>query len=370
MKSVQCVIPGGNAHKTPEPAELEAEKLNREEPVRCGRTLPDGSIEWYDTMEAFPAVGQREVYLMLKKYNWAELWPQVQNMLDEDVAIKDIAKEMEIDLPTLRAKIGQEKNKAARKTAAQKTKTPDWDAIWPQVEKILEETPHVDIGQLAKEFGVPYLDLYVRIQEYWKNQRQKNEEVCDVTKQIDWKAAIARGSELMDQGKTSYKAGMIVKEEFGITLTTQGVASRIKRAWDKRQVEPAEPEVEQPKQRIMDTIQAGTEALNAWASDIGLKEEAEEDEEIKSQPERAFPEHHQTAQEIATLLDKKRTDYGPENIKRFGSYGVLIRVSDKVERLINLAKRDKSPNFESLEDTWKDIAGYAILAVNELREGR
>jgi hypothetical protein len=78
--------------------------------------------------------------------------------------------------------------------------------------------------------------------------------------------------------------------------------------------------------------------------------------------------HHQIAKEIADLLDKKRTDYGTENIKKFGSHGVLIRVSDKVERLINL--QDKEPNFESLEDTWKDIAGYAILGLIELREGR
>ena len=30
----------------------------------------------------------------------------------------------------------------------------------------------------------------------------------------------------------------------------------------------------------------------------------------------------------------------------------------------------KEPNFETTEDTWKDIAGYAILALIELREGR
>jgi hypothetical protein len=82
------------------------------------------------------------------------------------------------------------------------------------------------------------------------------------------------------------------------------------------------------------------------------------------------PDHHNVAEEIACLLDRKGQDYGTENIKKFGSYGVLVRVSDKVERLINLSKRNNKPNFESVEDTWRDIAGYAILALIELREGR
>lgn len=82
------------------------------------------------------------------------------------------------------------------------------------------------------------------------------------------------------------------------------------------------------------------------------------------------PDHHDVAEEIACLLDRKGQDYGTENIKKFGSYGVLVRVSDKVERLINLSKRDDTPNFESIEDSWRYIAGYAILALIELREGR
>jgi len=80
--------------------------------------------------------------------------------------------------------------------------------------------------------------------------------------------------------------------------------------------------------------------------------------------------HHTVAEEIALLLDRKRADYGTENIKKFGSQGVLVRVSDKVERLINLSRKDGQVNFESVEDTWKDIAGYAILALLEIREGR
>lgn len=79
-------------------------------------------------------------------------------------------------------------------------------------------------------------------------------------------------------------------------------------------------------------------------------------------------EHHRSCDEIAKLLDDKRHDYGTDNIRKFGTLGCLIRASDKIERLINL--QNKEPNFESLEDTWKDIAGYAILGLIELRAGR
>lgn len=83
-----------------------------------------------------------------------------------------------------------------------------------------------------------------------------------------------------------------------------------------------------------------------------------------------YTPHHDLCNELAELLDKKRADYGSENIKKFGSQGVLVRVSDKVERLINLSHKGGEANFESIEDTWKDIAGYAVLALIELREGR
>jgi hypothetical protein len=78
--------------------------------------------------------------------------------------------------------------------------------------------------------------------------------------------------------------------------------------------------------------------------------------------------YYTVAHEIAELLEKKHADYGDNNIIKFGTKGVLVRVNDKVERLINLTwNNDKEPKFESVEDTWKDIAGYAILALIELR---
>lgn len=66
---------------------------------------------------------------------------------------------------------------------------------------------------------------------------------------------------------------------------------------------------------------------------------------------------------LRTLLIGKRRDYGPGNLPVFGEYGVLVRTYDKVQRLVNLSGIGVTPINESTEDTWLDVAGYAILAL-------
>jgi len=86
---------------------------------------------------------------------------------------------------------------------------------------------------------------------------------------------------------------------------------------------------------------------------------------------------YKTAKKIAEMLIKKRLDYGNENLKPFGELGILIRVYDKLSRLKNLLYDNphmlydnphRKPKNETVEDTWLDIAGYAILALM-MREG-
>ncbi len=65
------------------------------------------------------------------------------------------------------------------------------------------------------------------------------------------------------------------------------------------------------------------------------------------------------------LLDRKQLDYGPRNISGFGVFGVTVRMNDKMERLktlFNKGRRLKATN-ESIEDTFRDIANYAIIAL-------
>ena len=63
------------------------------------------------------------------------------------------------------------------------------------------------------------------------------------------------------------------------------------------------------------------------------------------------------------LFDKKQHDYGPHNIAKFGTTGVLVRSSDKLERLINLYKRDEQPEVaEPITETWQDLSVYGAIA--------
>jgi len=65
----------------------------------------------------------------------------------------------------------------------------------------------------------------------------------------------------------------------------------------------------------------------------------------------------------AILFDKKQQDYGPHNIAKHGIHGVLVRMSDKVERLATLFKsKRRKPQNESISDTFQDISNYGIIA--------
>ena len=63
------------------------------------------------------------------------------------------------------------------------------------------------------------------------------------------------------------------------------------------------------------------------------------------------------------LLERKQKDYGTRNLETFGELGVLVRTTDKVERLRNLILSGQAPNNESVEDSWKDVIGYGILGL-------
>lgn len=63
------------------------------------------------------------------------------------------------------------------------------------------------------------------------------------------------------------------------------------------------------------------------------------------------------------LLCGKQNDYGHGNILKFGMFGVVVRASDKAERLKNLtALGGVRPSNESVMDTFFDVVGYAVIA--------
>ncbi len=72
--------------------------------------------------------------------------------------------------------------------------------------------------------------------------------------------------------------------------------------------------------------------------------------------------------ELRATIIAKQKDYGKSNILDFREMGILVRTNDKLARLKNLILCNKEPKNESIEDSWRDLAGYAVLALM-LRRG-
>lgn len=78
----------------------------------------------------------------------------------------------------------------------------------------------------------------------------------------------------------------------------------------------------------------------------------------------------ETVQELADLLISKHHDYGPKNISQSPGgplNGLRVRMWDKFARINNLIDNEVEPEHESLEDSFKDMANYAIIGLLVLR---
>ena len=76
------------------------------------------------------------------------------------------------------------------------------------------------------------------------------------------------------------------------------------------------------------------------------------------------------SQELSNLLLSKHKDYGPKNISQDPGgpiNGLRVRMHDKLARINNLVDSGASPEHESLEDSFKDMANYAIIGLLVLR---
>ena len=75
--------------------------------------------------------------------------------------------------------------------------------------------------------------------------------------------------------------------------------------------------------------------------------------------DKAFEE---VTQELLEMFLKKHKDYGKGNILANGEIGIAMRVSEKIERLKHLLMSQTKPTNETIEETWTDIAVYAVIA--------
>ncbi|ANZ98542.1 hypothetical protein BFC20_10640 [Brochothrix thermosphacta] len=72
---------------------------------------------------------------------------------------------------------------------------------------------------------------------------------------------------------------------------------------------------------------------------------------------------------MSELIADKNENYGDSFSKQYQKYGMVsveMRLNDKFMRLEQLVAGEKDKVGESIEDTLKDIIGYATLALIEL----
>lgn len=77
----------------------------------------------------------------------------------------------------------------------------------------------------------------------------------------------------------------------------------------------------------------------------------------------------QQAEANFQLMLQKSADYGTRNLETTGPYGIAVRLQDKVSRLLNITAKGGTPNFESVMDTFGDVANYGLLGQLLVRHG-
>lgn len=84
-----------------------------------------------------------------------------------------------------------------------------------------------------------------------------------------------------------------------------------------------------------------------------------------SNPKTLDQAFEQQLQELFTTFLKKHKDYGKGNILSIRELGIAMRISEKAERVKHLLMKEelgeKAVN-ESIEDSFTDIAVYAVIA--------
>lgn len=84
---------------------------------------------------------------------------------------------------------------------------------------------------------------------------------------------------------------------------------------------------------------------------------------MPQQPKYLDDAFREVCKELTQTFIKKHQDYGKGNILSIKELGIAFRESEKIERLKNLLLEQKKATNEPVDDTWIDIAVYAIIAL-------
>ena len=74
---------------------------------------------------------------------------------------------------------------------------------------------------------------------------------------------------------------------------------------------------------------------------------------------------------MADTYEKKNAAYGDsfsKSYEKYGKYAAIVRMSDKWNRLENLALNNIDDNGESIKDTLLDLACYSVMYLIELEK--
>ncbi len=79
--------------------------------------------------------------------------------------------------------------------------------------------------------------------------------------------------------------------------------------------------------------------------------------------------HMEICEQLNRIYRDKNHDYGDsfgETFKKLGIISAVTRITDKVNRLQILCTKENKVKDESIIDTLKDLANYAIMTLIEL----
>jgi len=128
------------------------------------------------------------------------------------------------------------------------------------------------------------------------------------------------------------------------------------------------------KEREIAKGDLGTKNLKYKKGELYKKETHEAINYIEENYPQTAKEFQRIQFEQWLLFCKKQMDYGPTNIsmgtplktdseKRLSLVGLIVRINDKVQRLLNLVvSNDRDAQNEPVEDAFGDLSVYGIIA--------
>lgn len=97
-----------------------------------------------------------------------------------------------------------------------------------------------------------------------------------------------------------------------------------------------------------------------------------EDKKEKQNETKNVSEFREIVTEMADLYEKKNANYGnsfSQLFEKLGPVSALVPLWNKLDRATNLIQGGKN-DFESVEDTLKDLACYAVMSYIEFKNHR